>query len=124
MINAVKEYIRSEDGYCDTIHDAIIGDFEGWQFRTEANVPQQRDMNNCGMFAFLSFMRVVFQSLDDFSEQTTPIFFDWSTTTTDIHMYRSLIKQLFFDDTRPSAVENFKEILLKLTTQKNKKRKT
>ena len=123
MINAVKEYIRSEDGFCDTIHDAIIGDFEGWQFRTEANVPQQRDMNNCGMFAFLSFMRVVFQCLDDFSEQTTPIIFDWSTTETDILSYRSLIKQLFFDDTRPSAVENIKGILLKPTTQKKKKSK-
>ena len=113
MTNAVKQYIISEDISCTSPHDAIIGDFEGWQFKTARNnIPQQRDLYNCGVFAFLSFMRVVFRSTEDLTAESGPIIFEWSWTSRDLTNYRRLIYDLFFDDTREEAVNCLKDNLV------------
>jgi hypothetical protein len=112
ILATVKLYIQLEHTNCSQTHDPIIGDFEGWSIYNTGASPQQQDMNNCGVHAFLAFMSLFFQTGVHDNENSTSIKFDWPTTKEYIQGYRSAIKDLFFDDTINSAMTRLQEFVL------------
>ena len=112
VLNAVKNYIRFEHTSCTETQDPIIGDFDDWSIHNTGQSPQQLDSNNCGVHAFLAFLSLFFQTGDNENDNSTPIKFEWSTTKDNIKEYRSLIADLFFDETILSALNRLQEILL------------
>ena len=123
ILNAVKVYIRFEHTSCTLTQDPIIGDFDDWSIHNTGQSPQQLDSNNCGVHAFLAFLSLFFQTGDNENDNSTPIKFEWSTTKDNIKEYRSLISDLFFDETILSALNRLQEILLMMPESDSRRRK-
>ena len=112
ILDTVKLYIRLEHTSCTQTQDPIIGEFDDWSIYNTGQSPQQQDLNNCGVHAFLAFLSLYFQTGENEYENSTPIKFEWPTTKEYIREYRSAIKDLFFDETIEPALSRLKEMLL------------
>ena len=112
LLEIVKIYIRLEHSSCIQTPDPIIGDFVGWSIHNSGNSPQQDDMNNCGVHAILAFLSLYIQTGANGSSISTAITFHWPQTKELLKEYRSLIQNMFFDETIGSSLRRLKELFL------------
>jgi hypothetical protein len=112
LLEIVKIYIRLEHSSCIQTPDPISGDFVDWSIHNSGNSPQQLDMNNCGVHAILAFLSLYIQTGANENSNSTPINFHWPKTSEFMIEYRSLIQNMFFDETIGSSLRRLKEILL------------
>ena len=112
LLEIVKIYIRLEHSSCIQTPDPIIGDFVDWSIHNSGNSPQQDDMNNCGVHAFLAFLSLYIQTGANGSSISTAITFHWPQTKELLIEYRSLIQNMFFDETIGSSLTRLKELFL------------
>jgi hypothetical protein len=111
LLEIVKIYIRLEHSSCIQTPDPIIGDFVDWSIHNSGNSPQQDDMNNCGVHAILAFLSLYIQTGANGSSISTAITFHWPQTKELLIEYRSLIQNMFFDETIGSSLRRLKELL-------------
>ena len=112
LLEIVKIYIRLEHSSCIQTPDPIIGDFVDWSIYNSGNSPQQDDMNNCGVHAILAFLSLYIQIGANGSSISTAITFHWPQTKELLIEYRSLIQNMFFDETIGSSLTRLKELFL------------